>query len=344
VTTTPDGVVFQASPGETNHLLIAEGIGAYQIIDTGATIAAGSACMSVASNEAACPAARGSVLTVALGDLSDFASLSIEQRLHLDAETGNDVITANAAAFFGRIDAGPGNDTISARGVVLLGGDGNDALTGAGEAVLIGGPGADVLAADQNPSASVEVSYRDKTAAVTADDDSIADDGEAGEGDNVQIGIDSIVGGHGNDTLVSFGASLWGRQGNDRLVAGVGSQPMHFLGGDGDDVLRGGGSDDALEGRDGNDVIDSGAGDDFLIGGPGADHLAAGPGRDVVAGKRGDDVITGGSGSDDVFAGAGKDTLRMRDRRRDFVFGGPGRDRARVDRGLDRVELVENLF
>jgi Ca2+-binding RTX toxin-like protein len=54
--------------------------------------------------------------------------------------------------------------------------------------------------------------------------------------------------------------------------------------------------------------------------------------------------VTGGAGSYVLDGGAGADLLNARDGRRDVVVGGPGRDRARVDRRLDRVVGVEVLL
>jgi hypothetical protein len=42
-----------------------------------------------------------------------------------------------------------------------------------------------------------------------------------------------------------------------------------------------------------------------------------------------------------LLGGPGRDTIYARDGTRDVVEGGPGSDRARVDRGLDRLRSVE---
>ena len=77
--------------------------------------------------------------------------------------------------------------------------------------------------------------------------------------------------------------------------------------------------------RGGNDVVFAGASKDWLKGGLGNDRLV------------------GGSGADTLVGGAGHDTFATRDRMRDLLYGGLGRDRARVDR-LDRVTAVEARF
>ena len=81
-----------------------------------------------------------------------------------------------------------------------------------------------------------------------------------------------------------------------------------------------------------------------LIGMSTRDVIPGTPGPDVVCGLGGNDRLTGGPDADVLDGGAGADTLNARDGRRDVVRGGPGKDSARVDRGLDRVSGVERLL
>jgi serralysin len=60
-------------------------------------------------------------------------------------------------------------------------------------------------------------------------------------------------------------------------------------------------------------------------------------------GAAGNDTLTGGGGRDVLLGGAGKDTLLARDRLRDTANGGPGDDRARVDR-TDVLRSIEKRF
>jgi len=110
--------------------------------------------------------------------------------------------------------------------------------------------------------------------------DGVANDGVAGEGDNVRPDIESFGGGSGADTLDASGAS----------------------------------ESKSLHGAGGNDVLSSGAGDDDLDGGNGSDTLTAGPGDDVLwdfesidsgdppTDQAGDDVLNGGDGDDHMYA------------------------------------------
>lgn len=99
--------------------------------------------------------------------------------------------------------------------------------------------------------------------------------------------------------------------------------PTTFIGTEGADTIVGTPSADVVCGRGGNDVIVGNGGNDSLFGGEGADRITGGRGRDRMLGE------------------AGNDTLLARDRTRDVVVGGTGRDVATVDRKLDSVSGVE---
>lgn len=91
---------------------------------------------------------------------------------------------------------------------------------------------------------------------------------------------------------------------------------------------------DALRGTNGNDV---------LIGLAGGDQLDGRGGNDVLRGGDGDDRLTGGLGRDILFGGRGNDRFYTRDGERDVIDGGPGFDRAWVDR-FDVVRNVERVY
>jgi len=101
--------------------------------------------------------------------------------------------------------------------------------------------------------------------------------------------------------------------------------PANYVGSSGADTLRGTSRNDNLSGMSGNDTMSGGDGNDVLRGGAGNDRLAGGRGRDVLLGGRGDD------------------RLSARDGERDTVDGGPGFDRAWVDRN-DVVRNVERVY
>lgn len=83
---------------------------------------------------------------------------------------------------------------------------------------------------------------------------------------------------------------------------------------------------------------------DTLIGTPGGDVLCGLGGNDGVIGEAGNDIVEGGPGKDAIDGGPGNDLLLARDHRKDTVKGGTGFDRARVDKGVDKVSGVEELL
>lgn len=156
---------------------------------------------------------------------------------------GDDVIAGTPASE--SIYARAGNDVINA---------------GAGDDELDGGMGADAY---NGGAGSDSVAYSG-TASVVVTLDGIANDGAAGEGDNVATDVEDIFGADGPDKL-------------------TGSATANTIdGGAGDDKLTGGGGKDRLFGGDGDDVIDS---RDGVV-----DHVDCGPGSDTATIDRNDIV------------------------------------------------------
>ena len=159
---------------------------------------------------------------------------------------GDDSLTGNAGD--DTLDGGIGAD-------YFYDGAGNDKATGgAGGDTFHAGPGTDIY---DGGDGSDSISYDDRSAPVTVKLDGLANDGEAGENDNV-ISVEDVTGGAGNDTIVGDAAG-------DRLH-----------GGPGNDTIVGGPAEDRIEGQEGDDVIDSRDGR--------FDSIDCGPGNDVVYG------------------------------------------------------------
>jgi Ca2+-binding RTX toxin-like protein len=202
-----------------------------------------------------------------------------------------------------RLTGGPGNDT-------LRGNSGDDVLDGAGGSdTLEGGSGTDTA------------DYRARTVALALSNDGVANDGAAGENDNVAGDVERLIAGSGNDDLTGgrYGDVLAGGEGTDRL-----------RGGDGDDVLDGGPGADTLDGGAGIDTVDyssrtypldvdlaagrgtdgdtltgvdgvtGGSADDRLRGNDSPGRFDGGPGNDWLDGRGGGDRLTGGDGWDHV--------------------------------------------
>ncbi|MFL5893723.1 MAG: calcium-binding protein, partial [Thermoleophilaceae bacterium] len=154
------------------------------------------------------------------------------------------------------LNGGGGDDTLvdsggDSAGDTLNGGDGDDTMSaGLGPDSYNGGDGEDAL-----------LDYAGRTQAVTVTLDGVADDGGAGEGDNVGADVEDVTGGAAGDTLT----------GNDA--------DNELAGGGGRDTIAGGGGNDGLSGGAGSDTIDGGTGRDRLDGGGGADTLMSRDGQ-----------------------------------------------------------------
>src|SRR3954467_2843476 len=219
---------------------------------------------------------------------------------------------------------GGGTDVFYGDGDIdqLYGNGGDDVIDGGAgtDKVLSGGSGNDVA------------SWADATNSVNVSLDGLANDGTAGENDNVPSDFEVVQGGPYTDNLS-------GSNGNDTL-----------LGGGGPDDLQGWGGDDTLRGQDGNDTLRANSGADVLDGGADTDSLSyAGVGQSVyvyqdgqandgalgekdnvtsienltgsqynddLEGTQADDIIDGNDGGDKIDAKFGDD----------IVYGGNGPD------------------
>jgi Ca2+-binding RTX toxin-like protein len=204
---------------------------------------------------------------------------------------GNDVLTGSADP-----NGNFGEKFIASN--KLLGGDGNDTLKGLdGNDTLDGGLGADVFEGGDGID-TADYSKRSENLVIRLD--GLANDGKfarktGSEGDNVTLDVENVWGGSGWDAI--FGDAK-------------------------NNVLSGGAGNDTIRGGDGNDTITGGAGADQLLGEGGDDVLIA---NDLVLPKklkgkkrqqaiaRAKDSVDGGAGIDwakwdlaDVVAGVEK--------------------------------------
>jgi Ca2+-binding RTX toxin-like protein len=177
-------------------------------------------------------------------------------------------------------------------GVAILGGAGNDTITGSEQSDDLRGG---------------------------ADNDIIHGNG----------GQDNINGGIGNDTLYGAGQNdnIDGDDGNDVIYGYDGVD--YIGGGDGNDLIYGGLASDFLQGGADQDTIDGGADADTIYGGSGNDLLLGGDGADVLQGGDGNDTLIGGLAVDTLTGGNGSDELHGDDDSGvgDFLSGGDGGDR-----------------
>jgi hypothetical protein len=113
-----------------------------------------------------------------------------------------------------------------------------------------------------------------------------------------------------------------------------------LVGTSGRDVLSGRGGDDCLYGLGGADRMSGGTGADLLYSSSGDDRLNGDAGRDTLRGGNGNDTIAPGAGKDVVAGQGGNDTITARDRTRDTIDCGAGRDKVKADRS-DTVKNCE---
>jgi Ca2+-binding RTX toxin-like protein len=192
--------------------------------------------------------------------------------------SANNVITCTGVSSV-RVDAGDGADVISAAGLAtipatLMGGAGSDTLTGgadddsidggADNDVLNGGAGDDTLGGDDgadvfNGGDGIDtVTYGSRTAP-TYSIDGVANDGAAGEGDNIAPDVENVTA----SAAATDTVSIAGSGGPNRLVVTQGKGTI--VGGAGADVLEGGPQDDVIDARDGTaDVVTCGGGSDTV--------------------------------------------------------------------------------
>jgi len=194
--------------------------------------------------------------------------------------SGNDTLTGDGAA--NRLAGEAGDD-------LLDGGAGNDTLDGgAGNDTLLGGAGADLLIGGDG----FDISSYAGSGSVNVNLQTGVGTGGHAAGD-VLVGIEGVIGGQSADILTG--------NAGDNLLRGEG----------GDDLLAGGAGDDTLIGGLGNDLLSGGLGNDLLIGGAGNDSLNGGDGIDTASYADAASAITVSLaiGTGQNTGGAGTDTL-----------------------------------
>jgi hypothetical protein len=222
-------LTFTAASGESNNLTVSVQSGLIRFEDTGvSSMTAGSGCTTSGAQRVNCVQTAVTGITTDLGDGNDRLNGGVLLPFSVYGGLGNDQITLFAGDDV--VDAGPGNDVVD---------------TGWGDDTIDGGDGADTMSGGAGDDAVV---YATRLAGVTVSLDDLANDGASGEGDNVRLSVDDVVGGSGNDS---------------------------FTGDAGGNDLTGNGGDDVLDGAGGDDTLDGGAGADSFSGGAGADTLRA---------------------------------------------------------------------
>ena len=160
-----------------------------------------------------------------------------------------------------------------------------------------------------------------------------------------------------NDTLTgtAAGETICGLLGNDAVKAEGGNDIVFGdlcnvkaklvagqAGAGGNDTLNGGAGNDQLFGAAGADKLFGDAGNDKLFGGDGNDQLSGGAGKDALDGGKGNDKLTPGADTNTVKGGTGNDTVSAKNKKKDTIDCGAGKDSATVDR-IDKVKGCEKV-
>jgi Ca2+-binding RTX toxin-like protein len=237
-------------------------------------------------------------------DSASYALRSAGVTLSLDgtANDGSTGETDNIKSTIEIVLGGDGNDTMTG-GLVnneLHGGPGNDILKGgAGADTLIGGTGSDNLSGEAGDD------YFDEA---TANDTAYAKPFSAFGGQDVihgGAGINTCDYHRGMTTAATFTLCVSGTTASCSPAQNDGpdgdnlTNCNYLLLDDGTDNVTGSDGPDLIECGDGADTINGGAGNDSLFGGAGDDRLAGGLGNDLLDG--GSDQVAasdGGPGTD----------------------------------------------
>ena len=272
-------ITYLAGSGEANALTVNVRDGSVQFADTAARVdnfKGGADCSGRDTGNVTCKLPAGMRVKVRLADRDD---------------------TVEVVGGAVKLDGGPGSDT-------LIGGPGADGLSGgSGDDTLQGRGGTDSF---EGGDGFDRVDYFDHVAPMAASFDGIANDGAAGEKENVPADAEFLVGGQGGDTLTAApgGSYLHGSPGEDIVN-----------GGPGDDTLYGGKDGDRLYGNGGTDRFFADMGSDIVYAadgiaeqvtcGPEIDYFVADPLDSLFECEQAGEPASGGGGSPGGVAGGG---------------------------------------
>jgi len=276
---------------------------------------------------------EGGADLVAGGDGADILSGGVADDTLLGG-AGDDTLGDDLRTGVGGESSDSGNDQLD-------GGDGADTLrpglgpesAASDDDSLSGGPGRDLVTYDRRPQ-PLSLSL-----------DATANDGAAGERDNIRPDVERLAGGRDGDIVTGSPSAdeLDGGLGSDTVDGGTGNDAIDGGAGDaGDDRLIGGDGLDTLTGNAGNDRLEGGADRDVIAGGGDADRADGGDGNDSITGGPGGDILLSGGAGDDQINGSvpalvGEDGGDVLDGGpgADALDGGPGNDRLTGGTGVD---------
>lgn len=248
--------------------------------------------------------------------LIDYASNGVA----LVGGAGNDTLTG--FIYNDRLYGGIGNDNLS-------GGGGDDTLYGGGGMDIVnGGSGYDTLSYENSPSAA-NVNF--VTGAVSG--------GDAG-GDSIS-GIENFIGSSFNDTVVGdTGANtIDGALGNDSISAGGGDDLL--IGGGGADVLNGDAGIDTASYSKSAAAVNVNLAVSAQTGGDAAGDVLSN--IENVTGSAFNDTLAGNALNNHIVGGAGNDTLSGGTAGTDLLQGGAGNDTYMLNVGTARTVTIDDV-
>lgn len=255
-------------------------------------------------------------------DTVDYSARTAAINVSLDGTANDGDPTANAGAGEkGNISStdieivlgGSGNDTLSggANADELHGGPGNDTLNGnGGDDTLIGGPGNDIINGGAGDDLILESGndtlYNPAIARGTGND---TINGGAGVDKvdyssrsaalTITLCVDAAT--SGAPTANPLPPECSDSDGDSALSEADNLVNIEWLvGGTGNDTITGSTADETIEGGAGNDTIHGGAGNDVIYGDAGNDTLYGDAGDDYLEGGAGNDTMDGGGGDGDI--------------------------------------------
>jgi len=297
-------------------------------------------------------------------------------KISLDADFDNNTNTTDTTSYtlsdtkIEELDASRYDSNLILKGnakteTIIIGGDGNDSITGGTASdELIGNAGDDTLFGGNDTLTDGLLGDDGNDTYVLIDtNDIINDDVGANtiqlmssfKGDSLDLtemgdynytfatAAISVI----DATDVSKGLTLTanatiattinGGKGKDTII-GLGGDDILY-GNCGNDSISGGDGNDLITGGTGNDTINGGNGISWLYGDAGNDYLISGDGDDELYGGDGNDTLQGGTGSNRFWGGKGNDT---------YIFDGtetltPTTITEFLNEGIDTVKLTSNF-
>ncbi|WP_169501822.1 calcium-binding protein [Kribbella catacumbae] len=293
---TTSALHVQAQAGQDNNIAVSFAAGMFTVTDT-VGVAPGIGCTLRDAHSVTCHLPQAEKVVVDAGDGNDGVDNGSFVPSELRMGAGNDLATGSDGQDL--LDLGSGNDFADPRG---------------GADVVVGGLGVDT------------VSYRNHRANVTVSLDNKANDGIAGEGDDIRTDVENVVDGPGDDVIIGSAAAnrFMASPGRDVYAGGAGIDTITYENeGQGVSISLDDRPNDGKPGEADNVRPDI----ENLIGTLAADTLVGSAAGNVLMGGEGNDLINGGVGNDLILESLSLPLLVVGGANgRDVVAGGPGVD------------------